>query len=283
MLKILLTGASGGLGSRLFAAWTQQYEVCGLAYENPSEDQLSLDLTQPEPIATLVKQRQPDAIVHTVALTNVDRCERDIGLAVKLNTLSTLHVRQAAEAVGCKVIFVSTNDVFDGRRGHYRETDVPAPVNFYAHTKLMAENMLYGYEHSLILRLTFMSWTASGKVPFVRWVADSLRQQKSISLATDQYSSPLFVDTLAAWIPQLFEATGLYHLGGTSVSRYELGMRVARELRLDETLIQPVKAADLPFVAPRPLNVSLNTQKVQQHYGLHSDFDREVQQLLSQK
>ena len=278
--RILLTGASGGLGSALYQAWQQKYTLLGLAHQNAHQDLQAIDLVQPEPIAELVKSWQPDLIVHTVGLTDVDRCDREPAAAMDINVNTTLNIRLAAEAIGCKVIHISTNDVFGGQSGMYLETDLPEPINFYSHTKLMAEKMFYGYENSLILRFTILSWYASGKTAFARWLVESLRAGQSVRLFQNQFNAPLYVSTLAKWIEVLFEATGTYHLGSERHSRYEAGYALAEAMGLDTSLIIPGRVEDVAFDAPRPLDVSLNCQKVAKDWGLQTRLEDEIAQML---
>lgn len=278
--RILVTGASGGLGSALYQAWQDKYTVLGLAHQHVSDGLQALDLVPTQPIAELVKRWQPDLIVHTVGLTDVDRCDREPAAAMDINVSTTLNVRLAAEAIGCKVIHISTNDVFGGQAGLYLEADLPEPLNFYSQTKLMAEKMFYGYPNHLILRFTILSWYASGKKAFARWLVESLRAGQSVRLFQDQFNSPLYVSTLAEWIEALFEARGIYHLGSERHSRYASGLALAAALGLETSLIIPGRVADVTFDAPRPLDVSLNVGQVKADWGLKTSLTAEIQKML---
>lgn len=279
--RILLTGASGGLGSALYQHWNQRHEVKGLCFSHCQPGLEVLDLTHKAPILELAQRFQPDLIVHTVGMTDVDRCDRDLELALDVNTRTTLHTRLAAEAVGCKLIHISTNDVFSGAEGLYREADRPEPVNMYSKTKLMAEEMLYGYPNSLILRFTILSWYAAGKTTFATWLVQSLQAGKEVPLYTDQFNSPLYIGTLAEWIEALFEAQGIYHLGCGRHSRWEAGVTLARALNLDTRLIQEGSVQALKVLAPRPLDVSLDCSKVAADYGLTTTLQAEVDKLVA--
>lgn len=281
--RILLTGASGGLGRALMNHLAPRHEVLGLAYQNQLQGLTSLDLTQPEPIQSLSQDFKPEIIVHTVGLTDVDRCDRDLQAALDINTRTTLHVRLAAEKLGAQLIHISTNDIFDGARGLYTEQDLPQPVNMYSYTKLMAEQMLYRYPKSLILRFTFLSWFASGKTTFASWLRQSLSAGKRVSLYTDQFNSPLHISTLAQWIETLFEAQGVYHLGSERRSRYQTGFALAQALGLDTSLIDQGSAVQATAYAPRPLDVSLDCSKLRRDWGLATTFEAELQKMLAEQ
>lgn len=279
--RILLTGASGGLGAALYAHLSPRHELIGLCHANPQPGLRELDLREPAPILALARDFRPEIILHTVGLTDVDLCDRDLEKALDINTRTTLHARLAAEAVGARLIHVSTNDVFGGETGMYREDDPALPVNMYSHTKLMAEKMLYRCERALILRFTILSWYASGKTTFAAWLVNSLRAGKRVSLYTDQYNSPIYVSTLADWIERLFAAEGVYHLGSERRSRWQTGVAIAEALGLDTSLIDTSSAAAAPAYAPRPLDVSLNCEKVADDWGLQTRFAEEIARLVA--
>lgn len=279
--RILITGASGGLGAELLRRWQTHHTVHGLCFQHPAAGLERIDLRAPQAILACVQRFQPELIVHTVGLTDVDRCERDLALALDINARSTLHVRLAAESLGCGLIHISTNDVFSGRQGMYTEADLAQPINWYSKTKLMAEEMLYGYPHSLILRFTLLSWYASGKTSFARWLCESLRAGRAVQLFADQFNSPLYVGTLARWIEQLFDARGIYHLASERQSRLETGRQLAEAMALPVALIRPGYVADAALAAARPLDVSLDGRQVAQDWGLQSTLAAELNALVA--
>lgn len=281
--RILLTGASGGLGQALYRHLAPRHEVLGLGHSHATEGLRALDLRERGPIERLAREFCPDLILHTVGLTDVDLCDRDLAKALDINTRTTLHARLAAEAIGCKIVHISTNDVFSGKDGMYREDDLAEPVNMYSHTKLMAERMLYGYADSLILRFTILSWYASGKTTFAAWLAKSLAAGERVGLYTDQFNSPLYVSTLAEWIEALFDARGIYHLGSERRSRCDAGIAIAEGLGLDTSLIDRTLAAAARVFAPRPLDVSLDCSKVARDFGLEASFAGEVARMLADR
>lgn len=281
MSKCLITGASGGLGQALFAHFAPRYATTGLCHHNTAAGHLSLDLTRPEGLLELVQDLRPELIINTVAWTDVDACEQHLAKALALNVQTALNVRQAAESIGAQVVHFSTNDVFDGSQGPYREDDTPRPVNFYSWSKYMAEQMFYGYAPSLILRLHFLSWYASGKQSFAHWLCQQLRQQQPVTLVQDQFNSPIYAGTVARWLEQMLELQGVWHLGSGRHSRYECGLRLAQKMGLNTALIQPGQLQDLRFTAPRPRDVSLECRKVRAACGLETQLERELDALVA--
>ncbi|AWN23016.1 NAD(P)-dependent oxidoreductase [Deinococcus irradiatisoli] len=145
-MKILLTGGSGRLGSELRAL------LPDLAAPSSAE----LDLTQAPSVLDVIGRERPDVIVHAAAYTNVGGAERERTRCWAVNVEGTRHIAQAANAIGAKLVHISTDYVFDGQSGDYRETDIPGPVvNYYALTKLVAEEAARAAAQHLILRTSF--------------------------------------------------------------------------------------------------------------------------------
>lgn len=283
MAKILITGASGGLGTELYQYFGQHHELQGWSYSQEKPELLSIDIRNREAVIQAVATFKPEIIIHTVAITHVDSCDRDIEAAVAVNTLGTLNIRLAAENVSAKLVHISTNDIFSGKDGLYTEEQQPDPVNMYGKTKYMAEEMLYGYENSLILRFNIISWYASGKTSFAKWLVNSLKEGKAITLITDQFTSPIYTPTIAAYLETLIQqnATGIYHLGSERASRYESAFQLAQKMELNTSLISKGTMKDIDFFAPRPTDVSLNCDKLKQEFGLSTTLEQELGKMVS--
>lgn len=279
--RILIAGASGGLGNTLFKALNQDYEVLGTCYQHSQPHLRRLDLRDADATEQLLAEFQPDLLINTVAWTDVDGCEKDLRQAFKLNLESALSLRLAIAAHPCKLIHISTNDIFSGGPGPFDENDPPAPINTYARTKYMAEQLLSDLPEVLILRFTFLSWWTSGKTSFSRWLVQSLQTGQHIKLFKDQYNSPLYVGTLVEWIKQLWHLKGVYHLGSERRSRLETGLALAQALNLDTSLIAPVSVQDSHLYAPRPQDVSLSAEKLAHETGLKTTFNAEIAKLAA--
>lgn len=286
-MKVLLTGASGALGSRLQPVLQARgYTVqawCYQAQGGPSW--LQVDLRDAEAVKHHFQHFRPDILIHTAALTDVDACERFPEAAFALNVSGTLHLRQAIGTQPVKVVHVSTNDVFDGTVGQYTEADTPNPMNVYARTKYLAEQVWQDLPGALVVRATFLAPHMRGKTGFFAWVQAAVLAQRSLSVVTDQWNAPLSVGTLSEWLVQLLPTEGLCHLASERLSRYEQAMHIAQALGQDPALIQPCTRQDLAQVwrAPRPADVSLQQNLQARRQGLVTTFAQEVQQLLNGK
>ena len=145
----------------------------------------------------------------------------------------------------------------------------------------MAEQVFADLPGVLILRFTFLSWWATGKTAFARWLVESLSKGQHVGLFTDQYNAPLYVGTLLEWLDQLWGLEGVYHLASERRSRWDAGMAIAQELNLDTTLIREASVHQSVLPAPRPVDVSLSAAKLTADTGLQTTFAVEVQKLLA--
>ncbi len=265
-MRIFITGASGLLGSKVAeTALEKGWEVYSGYNSNRPEfgEPVKFDLTNPDSIVRAIKDVKPDAIVHSAALTDVDKCEVEKDLAYKINVEGTKVVSEMARKIGAFMVYVSTDYVFDGNKGMYREDDETNPINHYGYTKLLGERFCRDF---CIARpcVIYGSKPASGKVNFVLWLIDKLEKGEEVRIVTDQYITPTLNTNLANMIIECVkrELRGIYHLAGaTRVSRFEFAKEIAKEFGLDENLIKPAKMSDMNWIAKRPRDSSLDVSK----------------------
>jgi dTDP-4-dehydrorhamnose reductase len=264
-MKIFITGGSGLLGSKVAEiAQARGDEVfSGYAHNQPEYGRaVKFDLLDEKSISELVGKIEPEVIIHSAALTDVDRCERERELAYKVNVEGTRALALAAEKVGSFLIYISTDYVFDGNRGMYREDDRTNPVSYYGYSKLLGEQFCRG----CIARtcVIYGSRPASGKVNFALWLLSSLKSGKEVRVVTDQFITPTLNTNLAKMVLEAADRrlSGVYNLAGaTRISRYNYALELAREFDLDESLIIPSRMEDLMWAAKRPIDSSLDTSK----------------------
>ena len=264
-MKIFITGGSGLFGSKVAEiAQARGDEVfSGYAHNLPEYGRaVKFDLLDEKTISELVGKIEPEVIIHSAALTDVDRCEREQELAYKMNVDGTRAIATAAEKAGSFLIYISTDYVFDGLCGMYREDDRPNPVSYYGYSKLQGEQFCRG----CIARtcVIYGSRPASGKVNFALWLLNNLNSDKEVRVVTDQFITPTLNTNLAAMVLEAADRRlcGVYNLvGATRISRYDYALELAREFDLDKSLILPSRMADLMWAAKRPIDSSLDTSK----------------------
>ena len=271
-MKLLITGASGLYGSKLASrAIEKDFEVYSSDVQELSVygTFVKLDVSNKELVNEVFKRVKPDVVVHAASLTDVDKCELNQDLAWKINVEGTKNIVEAAKNIDSSLIYISTDYVFNGEKGNYRESDEPAPINFYGLTKLKAEEVVKTQAEYFIARpsVIYGSTPAAGKVNFVLWLIETLRKREHVNIITDQWVTPTLNTNLAEMTLEVIERrlTGTYHLcGATRVSRFEFAQLVADVFGLDKSLIDSALSSQFKWPAKRPMDSSLDTSKAQQ-------------------
>jgi dTDP-4-dehydrorhamnose reductase len=294
-LKLLITGASGLYGSKLAQmALAKNFEVYSSDIQDLSVygNFVKLDISEKAQVAEAFKTIKPDVVVHAATLTDVDKCELNKALAWKVNVEGTKNIVEAAKTTGSFLIYISTDYVFGGETGRYKETDAPNPINYYGITKLKAEEIVKTQKEYFIARpsVIYGSTPAAGKVNFALWIIENLRKGEHVKIVTDQWNTPTLNTNLAEMTLEAIERklTGIYHLcGATRVSRFKFAEQIADVFSLDKGLIDKILSSQFTLPAKRPMDSSLDTSKAKQtmqHKPLEMDVAlKQLKFELSQK
>ncbi|HTX60701.1 MAG TPA: SDR family oxidoreductase, partial [Methanobacterium sp.] len=205
-----------------------------------------------------------DLVVHSAALTNVDYCEDHQDEAHKINAQGTLNMVKACEKADSKLVYVSTDFVFDGTEGLYSEDHETRPLSYYGISKLKGEEFVQESDvNYAIVRVSVLyGWHTNFN--YVTWVINELKAENQINIVTDEYNSPTYADNAAEAILKIFtkDKRGIYHIAGDErINRFEFARNIAKVFELDKTLIKPIKSEDLIRKAQRPLDSSLSVEK----------------------
>jgi len=282
-LEILLViGSTGLVGSKILRlAHDFEFEVYGTGktrqYDIPRFQKL--DVTDRGATLKLVSRIDPDVIINTAALTDVDYCETHKEEAEKVNVGGAENLAEASEAINCRLVHVSTDSVFDGNRGHYSEADIPNPINEYSSTKLRSERVVSKLSSFAIARPSVVygwhtqttSSPATKKMNFAMFLLDRLSKKATVKAVQDQYSSPTLADNLAEVLLMLgkIRENGVFHTAGRScLSRYEFATMVCRVFGYQSDLVQPVLSTELNQEARRPKNCCLEVAKAEAILGI---------------
>ena len=299
-MRILVIGGGGQLGTKIVEKARDRFEVYAtyLTRKPLLEESriFQIDKTNREDIGALFRKLKPEVAVDTAALHNVDYCETHRDEAWKANVEGTRNLAEACKNHGTKMVFISTDYVFDGIKGNYLEDDEANPVNYYGLTKLEAEKIIaQTFSNYVIARPSIIysyvpstqCESSSGKpLNFAMWLTQKLSNKESVKIVTDQYSSPTLADNLAQALLGLAESekTGTYHTAGrTRLSRYEFALKITRKLGLEEALVAPIATNQLKQIAKRPVDSSLNVEKIQKDLKLKMlTIDEALDQLRDQ-
>jgi dTDP-4-dehydrorhamnose reductase len=275
MRKILIIGASGLLGVRLYNAARENYEVYGTfaRHELKGKNFFRLDVTNRKETFKLIEKIKPNAVFDLHSITDVDYCELHPEEAWLVNVDGTKNVAEACKTYGAKMVFISSDYVFDGTKSSYSEKDKPKPLNYYGKTKAIAEKVIQLLDVDNIIVRTAVLYGSGGygKKPFPLWVLENLKEKKEIKVVVDQSNNPTLADDLAKILLSLYEKdfSGLFHVvGKDNVSRYEFALKVAEVFNLNKNLIRPIITPELRQVALRPRKLELSTKKLQRVLGI---------------
>ena len=267
MKQILLIGSSGQLGREL------QQTLPSDALVSVARD--TLDLSQPDRIRQLILEIHPHVIINAAAYTAVDKAETETELAYAINAIAPAIMAKAANHIGATLIHISTDYVFNGRKGtFYQEDDDPNPLNVYGASKLAGEeNIRQGCDRHLILRTSWV-YGVHGKGNFVKTMLKVGADRPEVRVVADQVGTPTSARSIAEVITQLIpsletlEAMGTYHFTQSGVaSWYDFAVAIFEEARrldfpLEVERVAPISTADYPTPAQRPLYSVLSTQKL---------------------
>ena len=214
----------------------------------------------------VIDQYRPEVTIHLAAITDPDRCERNPQLAFRVNFEAATELALACKQAGSKVVFMSTDLVFDGAKGDYTEEDIPRPLSIYGMSKLRAEGaIMQECGDALVIRASLLYGIGSPvSKTFLTRILEKLDRGDKMELFTDQRRNPILVDDLARAIIVAIERdlSGLYHIGGSEfLSRYDFGRKVCDVYGRDQDLLVPIRMQDFSYDARRPLDSTLNIDK----------------------
>ncbi len=265
--SVLITGASGfvagGVVLQTPEHWTVHAVSRGSApVSRPGLAWHTVQADRPGLLAAAIRELRPGAVIHTVANANIDYCEAHREEVVGINVDLSREVAEAARTVGARLVYCSTDNVFDGARDMYREDDETGPVNFYGVTKLRAEEaVLAACPGAVIARVAIvMGLPLLGKgVPFLVRMANAAAEGRKIVTPPNEVRTPVDVISLGRALIELAgnDFTGIIHLGGSQrIDRVSMMRLIAPRMGIDPALVEPGPADNLP--APRPPDCSLD-------------------------
>ena len=275
-MKILITGASGLLGLNLSLGMIEAHTILGVDRNKLTGTPFEIvkaDLLKAGACSRLIDEVQPDAIIHTAANANVDACEADPVGARLLNAEFPGQLAELCAQRGVRMIHISTDAVFDGTKDSiYTEEDKPKPLSIYARTKLDGENaVLSGNSAAVVARVNFFGWSLSGERSLSEFFFNHLRAGKPCNGFTDVWFCTMFVGDLAGTLVRMLEKglSGLYHVvGSEALTKYDFGVRIARQFGFDEKLIRPISVEASGLTAKRSRKLRLSVHKLSTDLGM---------------
>ncbi|WP_237274799.1 SDR family oxidoreductase [Tenacibaculum ovolyticum] len=297
MKNIVVTGSNGLLGQslvNLLLKEKQKYNVIGFSRGKNRSGRndfkyISVDITDKVVLLEKLRECNPDIIVNTAAMTNVDACEDNKVACDKLNIDVVGYLKEYSEEKNTHLIHLSTDFIFDGENGPYKETDKPKPLSYYGLSKLKSENILttsninYTILRTILVYGQVFDMTRSN---IVLWVKKSLENKEQITIVNDQYRMPTYVEDLALACKLSIDnkTTGVFNISSnTLLSIYEIAKQIAEVFNLDENLIKPISTVELNQKAIRPVKTGFDLTKTNKVLNFFPESFKEDLQKFKEK
>ena len=260
MINILITGSNGQLGSHFNNIKDSLFNIIPSYYKKKSSFVL-LDITNEKDVKDAIKSYNPDIIINTAAITDVDFCELNKSIAREVNVQGLRNLIKHSSS-NTKIIQISTDYIYDGKIGNYNEKSLPNPANYYGKTKLEAENILLSSNKKfIIIRVATLFSNYSNN--FYRWILNNLESNNVLNVVDDQISNPCYALNLVNLILDLIllDYTGKINFGSINyLSRYDFALEIANSKGLNNELIKLSKTNNINYLSNRPLNTSFDLQ-----------------------
>ena len=278
MRKTLIIGANGFLGCICLQFFNKNYEVVAADIENTclplNTKFVHFDLTKLTNIREVLNRETPELVVLLAAMTDVDKCELYPKMAFAVNRDGPQIVAQVCHAIGARLIFISTDFVFDGqKRGKYLESDAPNPISIYGRSKLEAEQAILqaGCDVLICRTAVLYGWPLPAQRDnFASWLVKSLSAGQRVRIVSSQYNTPTFADNLAECLSKMtrFSGSQIYHtVGSTGLSRYTFAMKLTGIFDFPPDLVESIET--FPQKAQRPPYACLSNEKAAQDFSIH--------------
>jgi dTDP-4-dehydrorhamnose reductase len=270
--KLLIFGGSGFVGGNLVMTACKRSWDVSIADNRPipQAEWWLVDILDKDMIDKVIEDVKPTAVVNVAAVADIDQAEREQELAEKVNVEGARYIAESCAKRGIRLVFFSSDAVFDGQGGLYDEEDIPNPINYYGRTKAQAEKVvLQACPSAAVIRISLvLGFPVTSGNSFFANLESKLREGKEIHCPLDEIRTPVDVTTLSECVLELCENdfSGVIHIGATdSINRYDLTRKITRRMGFDETLVKPqILTEPSPDRAPRHKNGIISVIKAQQ-------------------
>ena len=292
-MRILITGVSGLLGNNLAWYFRGKNLVMGFYNTHPvcfaEIECQKVDLLDVPVLGKWVQKFEPEVVIHCAGLTNLDFCEKNQEAAFAANVKATRNLVATLKGSSAKLVYISSDAVYDGKNGNYREEDPVEPMNYYGRTKYEGERESERHGNALILRTNIFGWNVLPKESLAEWMVSTLMRKELLRGFSDAFFSPIYTFDMASILERCLQKNlrGLYHCGSsTSLSKYEFVLQLSRYFGLDASLVQPCSRDEVPLAAKRGKNLSLCSDRLSKALDVpfpsmkesiknfHRDFER---------
>ena len=297
-IKYLITGSNGLLGQKLVKLLSEQagVEVVAtsrgknrLPFKSLTYRYLTMDITNPAEVRSIISQENPDVVIHTAAMTQVDDCETNQEACMELNVAAVQNMINACQEVNAFLIHLSTDFIFDGENGPYDEQAAANPVNFYGESELKAEELISNSNLSWAIVHTVLVYGIAhdmSRSNIILWVKNSLEAGKAIRVVDDQLRTPTLAEDLAmgCYLIGRKRADGIFNICGKDLlTPYQMAEKTAAYFKLDTSQMNRANASNFKEVGRRPLKTGLLIDKARLQLGFEPcSFEEGIARVAAQ-
>lgn len=297
MKKILITGSNGLLGSKLVDILSTSSEF-ELIATSRGENRLTktqgytyspLDITDKSDVLTVLEKFTPDYIINTAAMTNVDQCEDEKEACIALNVNAVEYLIEGCKKHNIFLLHLSTDFIFDGEAGPYKEDAIAKPISFYGESKLKAEQLLIDSPIRWAIARTVLVFGIAESLSrsnIILWVKNSLESGKQLQIVDDQWRTPTLAEDLADGCMKIIqnEAQGIYNISGEEMlTPYDMAMQTVDYFQLDGSLITKTDGSKFQQRAKRPPKTGFIIDKAKNKLGYQPKSFKEGIQTLDKQ
>jgi len=274
--KILITGGSGLLALNYAAAVKENKDVVlGLHERNVLINgvcSVFLNLDSVESLYKSLSEIKPNLVIHTVGLTNIETCEKNPQLAEYINVKLATNVAAVSKQLDIKFVFISTDQLFEGKASMCNEMETVVPLNIYGSTKAKAEREILAiHQEAMIIRTNFYGWGTTYRNSFSDFIYYKLKNKQPVQLFFDVFYTPILIEKLAEIIDKLvaLNSYGIFNIvSDDRISKFNFGIILADVFGFDHSLISPVSINTRNDLVMRPSDMSLNNEKATNLVGI---------------
>ena len=275
MNNILITGSNGLLGQKLVNLFSTRgnFKVTAVSRgKNRNETAkdytyYNVDITETKKVTALLETIKPSYIINSAAMTNVDVCEKEKDKCDLINIEAVKPLIEAAKKFNSHLIHISTDFIFDGEEGPYKETDLPNPLNHYGLSKWKSEKLITNANIKHTILRTILVYGLVDNMPqnnIVLWIKNAVENKQELTIVDDQFRMPTFVDDLAyaCFLSIQHSAYGVYNISSNKLlSIYEIALQIAKTFNLDTSYIKRIPTSQLKQAAKRPSVTGFDLEK----------------------
>lgn len=285
--KAIITGASGFLGNTLFKYAKEKYDVFPAHNQHAlkaATNTIKLDITNKDEVNMVIKMIEPDIIFHLAAISLPNQCAQNQELSHEVNIIGTKNIVEAASHIGAKVIFTSSDLVFDGKNAPYHESSETSPISLYGEQKVGSEHLVRDYKLGCVCRMPLMFGL---KAPyfgsFLQPMVQFLRANQTINLFENEIRTPISADRAAEGLLLMADKMPeVVHLSGDeAINRYDFGVMLSKLINTSEKLLNRCSSHDFSFAAPRPENTAMQNDFAKKLGFIPGNLEEELKKVIS--